>query len=305
MKLVELLARELKAWPVVGGVEPNYIVQEGDKELYSTTIRPIYRGPTTWHRAPNDKAEDCGYFDVTTADLAEDWSTAIVTRTDWAAERARIAKPAKKADKDGWIRHRGGKCPVEAGTVIEYRERNGNIEVECEPELLGSMWFHENHPHDIMAYRLHKPAEQVDGGIYAADDSVSTEQVAVSYIGESVQGPLQWRDRITEIDATTHSLTTERADLVQRLASEGFALIGRAVEPVEPVEDMSDWRNWKVGDIVECVSHNERWSAKFAIGSVNVIKEIITDSDVAVELTINIGYYVSPYDFKFHSRPSA
>ena len=144
---------------------------------------------------------------------------------------------------EGWIRHRGGKCPVEAGTVIEYRERNGNIEVECEPELLGSMWFHENHPHDIMAYRLHKPVEQVEACSKPDPrDSAKRDSDYVCWM----------RDRITEIDATTQALTTERADLVQKLASEGFALIGRINElltdAAQKHEDMSDWRNWKVGD---------------------------------------------------------
>ena len=41
-----------------------------------------------------------------------------------------------------------------------------------------------------------------------------------------VDGPLQWRDRVTEIDRTVEALEEERASLVQKLADEGFALIG-------------------------------------------------------------------------------
>lgn len=302
MKLVEILAKELKVWPGCVSITQDY---DGDVGTYHIDKPKIVDGDRTnaaW------TAEGHIRNIPALSSIASDHATAIVTRADWESERARIAKPAKNADKDGWVRHRGGKCPVEAGTVIEYRERNGNIEVECEPELLGSMWFHENHPHDIMAYRLHKPAEQVEA-CSKPELRISLPENYGEIIGGSVEGPIQWRDRITEIDATTQALTAERADLVQKLASEGFALIGRINElltdAAQKHEDMSDWRNWKVGDIVECVSHNERWSAKFAIGSVNVIKEIITDSDVPVDLTINIGYYVSPFDFKWHSRPSA
>ena len=208
---------------------------------------------------------------------------------------------------EGWIRHRGWKCPVEAGVKVDYRMRNGSIDdFGRKSETLD--WVHYQEVGDIMAYKLHKPAEQVEA-CSKPELQIKLPDNYGEIIGGSIDGPLQWRDRIAEIDATTQSLEAERADLVQKLASEGFALIGRINElltdAAQKHEDMSDWRNWKVGDIVECVSHNERWSAKFAIGSVNVIKEIITDSDVPVDLTINIGYYVSPFDFKWHSRPSA
>jgi len=192
---------------------------------------------------------------------------------------------------EGWSRNRGRKCPVESGTLVDLQLRGGVIHIGkfCDNHT----WIHTGEPFDVMYYRLHKPVDQVEA--CSKPDPCDSAKRDSDYV-------CWMRDRIAEIDATTQALTTKRAELVKKLASEGFALIGRAVEPVE---DMSDWRNWKVGDIVECVSHNERWSAKFAIGSVNVIKEIITDSDVPVDLTINIGYYVSPFDFKWHSRPSA
>lgn len=202
---------------------------------------------------------------------------------------------------EGWIRHRGGKAPVSDDVFIDVRYRDGEI-LECQKfeKSEAYLWTHGGAYGDIMAYKLHKPAEQVEA--CSKPDPRDPAKRDSDYV-------CWMRDRITEIDATAKALTTERAELVQKLASEGFALIGRIndllTEAAQKHEDMSDWRNWKVGDIVECVSHNERWSAKFAIGSVNVIKEIITDSDVPVDLTINIGYYVSPFDFKWHSRPSA
>lgn len=202
---------------------------------------------------------------------------------------------------EGWIRHRGGKAPVSDDVFIDVRYRDGEIlKLQKFKKSEAFLWVHHNGCSDIMAYKLHKPAEQVEACSKPDPrDSAKRDSDYVCWM----------RDRITEIDATTQALTAERADLVQKLASDGFALIGRInellAEAAQKHEDMSDWRNWKVGDFVECVSHNERWSAKFAIGSVNVIKEIITDSDVPVDLTINIGYYVSPFDFKWHSRPSA
>lgn len=71
-----------------------------------------------------------------------------------------------KANKDGWIRHRGGKCPVEAGTMIDVRFRDGYIEKEIpalensSPKARGAYdWSHSGSMRDIMAYRLHKKEE--------------------------------------------------------------------------------------------------------------------------------------------------
>lgn len=40
-------------------------------------------------------------------------------------------------------------------------------------------------------------------------------------------GPLQWRDRISEIDVAMRDMGRERKSLVDKLAAEGFAIIGR------------------------------------------------------------------------------
>lgn len=156
-------------------------------------------------------------------------------------------------NKDGFIRHRGGKCPVEAGTLVDVRHRDGDIFL-AEPACgLGraETWAHSNHKGDIMAYRIHTPSEQPA----TVKESSPVEPIS------PIDGPLQWRDRITEIDAESKAeserhnaamtaLDTERAELVQKLASEGLALIERKAEPVE---DMSDPAKWRKGDIVKCV----------------------------------------------------
>lgn len=196
---------------------------------------------------------------------------------------------------EGWIRHRGGKCPVDGEIKVETRQRGGQIVIENAQDF---WWEHRSNDGDIMAYKLHKPAEQVAGGIYAADDSVSTEQVAVSYIGESVQGPLQWRDRITTIDFDIHALTTERAELVQKLASEGFALIGRAVEPVE------DYGNIQIGDLVSVIGIGG-FSDCTGLSVGDIVEVTSVNNDESLK-TVSGGSWGSiGYNYKFHSRPSA
>ena len=144
MKLVEILARELSEWPECVSITQDY---DGDVGLYSIS------NPTTF--GAERAVWKFGGHIRSIAHLrrvASDHATAIVTRADWTAERARIAKPAEH---------------VEACSKPDPR------------------------------------------------DSAKRDSDYVCWM----------RDRITEIDATTQALTTERAELVQKLASEGFALI--------------------------------------------------------------------------------
>jgi len=202
-----------------------------------------------------------------------------------------------KADKDGWVRHRGGKCPVDESVKVQTVLRSETKRsFDAIASIAGDLsWKHHGDGGDIMAYRLHKPAEQ---GIYADDKDESIEPVQVTYVDSD--GPLQWRDRITEIDATTQALTTERAELVQKLAIEGFALIGRVVEPGE---DMSDWRNWKVGDVVEYVGKND---SSFYIAGVHYVVESISQDFYYLDDESD-GHHKWTHcrEFKWHSRPSA
>ena len=204
-----------------------------------------------------------------------------------------------KPNKDGWIRHRGGKCPVEAGTVIEYRRRKHGhgVFAAVYPEQLN--WSHENSIGDIMAYRIHKPAEH---GIYADDKDESSEPVQVTYVDSD--GPLQWRDRITEIDRIVEALEEERVSLVQRLEGEGFRLIERAVQPVE---DMSDCLNWKKGDKVMANDDSAGFGGGFHEGGIYVMREDCTNKDHSIKVVEDDNGVENGWGskfFKFHSRPS-
>ena len=193
---------------------------------------------------------------------------------------------------EGWVRHRGGKCPVDAGVVVVPKFRSGDIGDKRVASSL--VWNHSGEIDDVMSYRLHKPANRVTPAMPPAGYG----EVITATL-EAFDGPLQWRDRIAEIDSTTQALTTERADLVQKLAGEGFALIGRVVDPVE---DMSDWRNWKVGDLIERVS-----SKKTSGMPLNEPMEINRIDEKAPDQPAQVGNGWWPYlcDVKWHSRPSA
>ena len=169
-------------------------------------------------------------------------------------------------------------------------------------------WSHCNCGDDVMYYREYKPAEQVEACSKPELQIKLPDGYGEIYNAQAIEhGPLQWRDRIAEIDSTTQALTTERAELVQKLASEGFALIGRVVEPVE---DMSDWRNWKEGDLLEMVKAGD-WEEmtngklyEFAAPENRDNFAVVDDNGELRSFHIGSDDFVSG-DFKWHSRPSA
>lgn len=289
MKLVEILARELKEWPEAALVA----MQDNDGQIVTSTGRLVEFSLGQWDS--DGKGSKVTRHDY--AEKAEDRTTAIVTRSAWEAARAKLSKP--KANKDGWIRHRGGKCPVEAGTLVDVRYRDGEIRYKrkalSDTDCASENWIHEKDKEsdlakcDIMAYRIHNPSEQ---------PATTKESLAVD--------PLQWRDRIIEIDAESKAeaerhnavmtaLDSERAELVQKLASVGLALIERKAGPVE---DMSDWRNWKVGDLV-VVLDSGGW--KNPEGS--IISVTGSEGDGVMPIIAGDIWY-RPEMLKWHSRPT-
>lgn len=190
-----------------------------------------------------------------------------------------------KPNKYGWIRHRGGKCPVDKEAYISARFRSGET---FHGPAYGLVWDHRGIPSDVMSWKQHVATVKVDGepglgtdaqgnkvefgfaeqlsGDWKEDLSkdprvidMSNEPLHAGYFSKEMprpqhydEDPIAWRGRIKEIDATTDALATERADLISKLAAEGFALI----EPIAKADsaqvdaDMSDWSNWRVGDKV-------------------------------------------------------
>ena len=186
---------------------------------------------------------------------------------------------------EGWIRHNSKQQPVDDHVEVEIRTRGGDYEI-CEAS--GFAW-NATGEDQIMAYRLHKPAEQVEACSKPDPrDSAKRDSDYVCWM----------RDRITEIDATTQALTTERADLVQKLASEGFALIGRVVEPVE------DYGNIQIGDLVSVISIGG-FSDCTGLSVGDIVEVTSVDNDESLK-TVSGGSWGSiGYNYKFHSRPSA
>lgn len=271
MKLVQLLAKELKEWPE--GVVRAW--QSGcDNEIYfdGANAEMFY---TSLH------ADDSGSLG------------SKITRKQWQAEREKMNKPK-------WIRHRGGKCPVADDVKVLYRMRSGTITSRGEPSSILS-WDHSKSGADIMAYRVIEETKDQEIEEVIPKHMVfgyASKEEMVAQIGEEcpfaqvasvakdtnlgtltykleidateaakeidslvakwgqIESPLKWRDEIIELEAYEEEFRREREKLIRKLESEGFKLIDH-VAPVygEAIIGMEDYKNWRSGDIVEVTSY--------------------------------------------------
>ena len=293
MKLVDLLAKELREWP--SGAK--CMTQNSDASaVMLKSLDVIYRNEI-WVGA--DGVSIVGFRNL--SELAADHATAIVTRAQWEAEKARIAG---KVD-GGWIRHKGVNQPVADWVKVEIRTRGGDFEV-CSAD--GFAWG-ANGAEQIMAYRIHNPVEQPAIEPAVVENVQAFNAQAELLYDPVAQGPLAWRDRIrtldtqrAELEATYQrqigEIAKERGGLVQRLAGEGLAL----VEVLHPVEDMSDPFNWKPGDLIECLENSGGYTA----GSLYTIKHLdFSRSGVStvVDDKGSTGNGWGFRSFKWHSRP--
>jgi len=107
------------------------------------------------------------------------------------------------------------------------------------------------------------------------------------------------RDRIREIDATIEAMTAERAELVRKLAGDGFALIVQTAELVEG----KIHNEIMAGDFVE---YTRESNDEFTNG--NKYKVLSTDESRAPYNVIDDDgedNCLCADECKFHSRPSA
>lgn len=240
MKLVEILAKEMNKWPE--DCTCGYCMQACE----STEV--FFGGPAR---------------SIFLSELADDRETAKVTTAQWQAERDR--------QKGGeWKRARGSKPKYETETPqrMEVRHRDGDIIRGWTSQSWN--WSHNDGcpSADIMAWRIisQPQAEEVEvkgttiGTLsYKVDVDTSAATQAVDDLAakwDQIETPFKWRDEVTELNAYIEKYTRERDAIIERLASEGFALIPPVVSVVSEFSgaDMSDWRNWQAGDIVECVT---------------------------------------------------
>lgn len=170
MKLIDILVEELPkrgGWP---DDSDGMCQSQFDCEIYTKSkIMPdFYVG---------ERAEDCH-------------TDNIITREQYEA--------ALTAKNEGWIEWGGGNCPVEKGTLIDVKWRDGRIDDGIQAKVSHGhespnkrnaiSWRHFGIAHDIIAYRLHKPtkSEQVRADAWDAYAGI-TESDAESDLNKCIK----------------------------------------------------------------------------------------------------------------------
>lgn len=116
---------------------------------------------------------------------ASDHEKAIITREQYEA--------ALSAKNNGWIEWGGGACPVEEGTLVDVKYRDG----DDFPDALGvpalsdcgtgsAFWELDGYNNDIIAYRLHQPQEATESDGEADLNDCIGQDAAPVWSGEGL-----------------------------------------------------------------------------------------------------------------------
>lgn len=193
MKLIDILVEEL---PKSGGwlSDVKTMTQDRVGNIWGyDCVSPRLKGGLWSSKSGDDLVRDSK---VEARNLAVDWSTAIITREQYEAALA--------SKNEGWIEWGGGNCPVEKGTLIDVKHRDGEI-YQNKPAMgeNNSRWSHFGSHGDIIAYRLHKPqeAEQAKSDDEAGLNECIGQTPAPVWRGEGfppVGCECEWQDKNTK-----------------------------------------------------------------------------------------------------------
>lgn len=132
-----------------------------------------------------------------------------------------------KPNKDGWMRHSDGICPVPKGTLIDVRRRDRRVEIgllcgapgtRTSGSSVCNFWQSDNDTADIMAWRP------------SAVKSIPSSPCGEIYQPKQLD-PTSIRRRVLDIDLDCkklyqelQALEEEKAELLVQLKSQGFLL---------------------------------------------------------------------------------
>ena len=296
MKLLQLLAKELKEWP------------EGAKYACQDTAG-TYEGSVFFVSNEPEHSDGSGGWSVCgvigaihNLEVSSDAKINTVTKSQWQAEREKMNKPK-------WIRHRAGWMPVGAATIVEVRLRCGDIQKHEACEFL---WRHKDCDSavNIMAYRIIEETKDQEieevkktnfGTITYKLEIDATE--ATKEIDSQIESPLKWRDAIIHCQAIIEDCEREIERNVNLLDAEGLMMqkdSKKAMQHYQTDIDMSDWRNWQAGDIFEVVKKTDY----FTVGNRYSVK-YTANTDAPITATDDDGdeFCLLMEEIKFIRRP--
>lgn len=180
MKLIDILVQELPkrgGWPEGAA----FVAQEEGGELWSFTSKPQKDCDDEWM----DESHHGYHTKVGKLREASDHDVSTITREQYEAALA--------AKNDGWIDWGGGECPVQVGTLVDVKWRDGRMDDGIPAGVRHSLsgkkrhalsWDNVGIRYDIIAYRLHKPQEVTEADDEADLNECIGQDVATAWNGE-------------------------------------------------------------------------------------------------------------------------
>lgn len=209
-------------------------------------------------------------------------------------------------DADGWIEWKGGSSPVSDFDRVDIKLRMGEVWLDRDSRW---RWSHDGHETDIIAYRLHKPEQQLgelcdkvteENKHEHVDAKPTIEQLAADYRNLK---DFAYRKQEEADDAKADA---DEALRKLELAGEEIGLI---VTPITAKQEselvITDWRDLQVGDIIEYADGY----IKDKIGMTGPVVELAPDAEDGMPVRMrcdngqNKGRLGWPRKWRFIRRP--
>lgn len=213
-------------------------------------------------------------------------------------------------DADGWIKWKGGECPVKEGVLVDAKDKDGSVHLGVralvDNDVADVFWeyTHTSDCNKIVAYRLHNPeqdkpefCESVTRSIPEPESKPTIEQLAADY-----RNSKEYADRKQEeADVAKSDLAIKWGRLVAAGKANGLVL---SVDDAEPEAVITDWRDLQVGDEMECVKPAGGDVVTGSVGTIIEIDKLIVTLDFTEQK--RYCYCKSHFergDIKFIRRP--
>ena len=275
-----------------GWRDGNYAVQDRDdkKVWFMRVLVGLPDGASFW---PGVKSRGIQYSKVLT-----NWHQTILSRAEYF-------HLYPTPDADGWIEWNGGECPVELGTIVDVKYRDGHIQLQCrakdfrDSELYATTyWGSSGGSADIIAYRLHKP-EQAEANPAERDEQVWTNPPTIEQLASDYRNKLDYANRKQdEADKANMESDAALSQLEDAIAEIGFAITPLVAPEKEPELVITV----QAGDEVECVESNiKRDKYNGMVGRLRIIDE----SDTSTPYLVDFGgeAKIWCHEVKFIRRP--
>lgn len=276
----------------------NCAAQDGDKDVDFFTDKP-YKAMSWWQ----------GKYDhenrVSLSVKIPNWHQTVMSRDEFDQIVAETAVQGE-SDSDGWIEWKGGEQPVEYGTLIDVKFRDG-MEMFAAPVGVTTDdfprhvldWSHDDRRGDIIAYRLRKP-EQAEPQ-YCESVTRSIPEPTAPTLDQLLQ---DWRNaddyaqrKQAEADEAA-AMRDERWNALQARAGEMGLTVGRCESVAaadEPELVITNWRDLLVGDEIEVVESN----SYSYVGRVGVVSRFDKTDD---QQPVRVIFYGSECDYDWPTK---